>query len=314
MHWTTKADIIADTTTLGHRQAQIYVLDQQDLTTNKIHTELTAHTDNPPQKSTIRNTKHTVKNKLYTAAYTTKYHNNKSVRLRPPLHPPTNTNPDIQLYFGQIGSGKTVTAMTHYLTKQRENNTPTVIIDPFDAWINIPEINNEQNTVYTPSTTDDTDSDIHAALNDYTTTPNAQETLFNQAITDWLNKPTGAELILDHTSQYMQQLNLKSLLKKHIETDVLTPNNKTIRIVTQQYTPDRHFPDITPSQIHYTRNERLAGTNNRRITRDELKYVHNASPGESDSYAQVLTKTRSGDTFKSAVKLTDAEKQAIEPE
>lgn len=313
MHWTHRANILTETTTLGHRQAQIYVLTQQGHDTNTIHTKLTQHTDNPPEKSTIRHTKHALNNKLNKTHYTTEY-TTSDLKLRPPLHPDIDDKTqDIQLYNGQIGSGKTVTTMTHFIATQHPTSTPTVILDTLDGWKHITEALGNAHTRYSPTTHDDIDETTFidtSTASENTATTTVREVL-NRVISDWLAKPDGAELIIDDGTRFIQTPIFLEALQEQTPNNVLTPDNKAIRIVTQTYTPDTHLTGITPSLIHYHRQESVPPTQHN-LSASDWEHITNAKTGHVDDYTEVLTRTRSGETYKTKVKLTEQEQELIE--
>jgi hypothetical protein len=291
MTWKVEAELLAQYTIIGKRQAQIYILLERGYDTEKIQTKLKEVTDTPPEKPTIRSTKHDLKNKLSEINELDKLLNSKDKKIQPPLNPPEGVdNDNIQVYVGQVGCGKTVTAKTHIHRAIEEDPTTSVfVVDPVDSWKG------------TEIMQQDGEFNRHGLDPTKITSKENIQQLVKKAIEEWKRDSAPAELIIDNGTQ---------IINGDIWESLVDQEEKTVRLITQTYNPGAALGLLEPSQYHIHRlseanTQLLANTYD--LTEEDQEYITQANMATGDKIPEVLTVTRNGNKYRSTVKLTERE-------
>lgn len=134
MNWKNKADIIHNTSTLSPRKAEVAVLHTQGLTGEEIQDRIYEKTGDKITIESINSTISRLRKERVNAYTTANILGGGVDQTRIPLSLPGETESDAietHVYTGQIGSGKTETALNHTytLSEEQEKVDETIIFD-----------------------------------------------------------------------------------------------------------------------------------------------------------------------------------------
>ncbi|MFD1588483.1 hypothetical protein ACFR9U_16005 [Halorientalis brevis] len=200
---------------------------------------------------------------------------------------------DIQFYIGCLSAGKTITAQTHYKRlAERNPDRPLLVVDPLGIWEFVDDLP-ENCSRYAP---DERLIDPIAADDEYIESIGVAA---KEALSEWSEQGEEAELFIDDAYLVLDALDLNAELG--------SIGDKTLRLISSDYSILREELEVEPAQIHIHRIEDREEICHLPLSEAEITYVLNVTTGDHLAPAGVLTLDHSGETTWARCVLTDEE-------